>query len=128
MTSQSWCGGPWIVSEILSGGWCNLVWKRAYPCPRCPPLDFWSDASDLGWGAHLGDCVSSCLWSPQERDLSINARELLAVERGLLHFAPQLVNSTVAVFADNSTGVTYLCSQGGTRSLLLNSITQRILR
>ena len=58
--------------------------------------DFWSDASDLGWGAHLGDDVVSGRWSPQDADLSINARELLAVERGLHHFAPQVVNSTVA--------------------------------
>ena len=42
----------------------------------------------FGGGAHLGDGLASGLWS-QERDLSINARELLAVERGLLHFASQ---------------------------------------
>ena len=76
-----------------------------------PNLDFWSDASEVGWGAYLGD-----------------ARKLLAVDRGLLHFAPQLANSTVTVSADNSTAVTYLCNQGGTRSPLLNSIAQRILR
>ena len=93
-----------------------------------PNLDFWSNASDVGWGTPLGDDMASGLWSPQERDLSINARELLAVERGLLHFAPQLTNSTVAVFADNSTAVSYLHNQGGTRSPLQNSIAQRILR
>ena len=37
-------------------------------------------------------------------------------------------NSTVAVFADNSTALAYLRKRGGTRSLLLNSIAQRILR
>ena len=93
-----------------------------------PNLDFWSDASDVGWGAHLGDGVASGLWSPQEGDLLINARELLAVERGLLHFALQLTNSKVAVFADNSTAVAYLHNQRGTRSPLLNSIVQWILR
>ena len=79
-------------------------------------------------GAHLGDGVASDLWSLQERDLSINARELLAVERVLLHFALQLANSTFAVFADNSTAVAYLHNQGGTRSPLLNSIAQQFLR
>ena len=68
--------------------------------------------------------MTSGLWSPQERDLSINARELLAMERGLLHFAPKLSNSTVAVFADNSTVVAYLHNQDGTRSPLLNWIAQ----
>ena len=71
--------------------------------------------------------MASDLWSPQERDLSINARELLAVEKVLLHFAPQLANSTFAVFADNSTAVSYLRNQG-TRSPLLNSIAQQFLR
>ena len=92
-----------------------------------PNLDFWSDASDVGWGAHLRDNVVSGCWSPQDADLSINARELLAVERGLHHFAPKVVNSPVAVYADNSTAVAYLRNQGGTLSPLLNSIVQRIL-
>ena len=34
----------------------------------------------------------------------------------------------MAVFADNSTAVSYLRNQGGTRSSFLNSIAQRILR
>ena len=92
-----------------------------------PNLDFWSDTLDVGWGAHLGDNLASGLWSPQDADLSINARELLAVERGLRHFAHLVVDSTVAIFADNSTAVAYLRKQGSTRSPLLNPIGQRIL-
>ena len=42
-----------------------------------PDLDFWSDASDVGWGAHLGDQVASGLWARSETLLPINARELL---------------------------------------------------
>ena len=60
--------------------------------------------------------------------MSINVRELLAIERALHWFAPQIKNSSVAIFADNATAVAYLRNQGGTRSLLLNSIAQRILR
>ena len=37
-------------------------------------------------------------------------------------------NSTVAVFSDNSTVLTYLRKQGGTQSPILNAISQRILR
>ena len=48
-----------------------------------PQLDLWSDASDVGWGVHLGQEVASGLWSLEEAELSINARELLAVEYGL---------------------------------------------
>ena len=93
-----------------------------------PQLDLWSDASDVSWGAHLGEEVTSGLWSREEVALSINARELLAVERALLFFAPQISNCTVAMFADNSTAIAYLRNHGSTRSRLLNSISQRILR
>ena len=41
-----------------------------------PQLDFWSHASDVGWGAHLGEEVTSDLWAPEEVELSINVREL----------------------------------------------------
>ena len=80
-----------------------------------PQLDLWSDASDVGWGAHLGDDIASGLWSPGDLEMSINARELLAIDRALNFFAPCLQNSSVAVFADNSTAIAYLRNQGGTQ-------------
>ena len=93
-----------------------------------PRLELWSDASDVGWGAHLDKSLFSGLWAPEEVELSINVRGLLAIERALLWFAPHLVGSSVAIFADNSTAIAYLRNQGGTHSSLLNSIAQRILR
>ena len=93
-----------------------------------PDLDFWSDASDVGWGAHLGLLTASGLWSLEESQLSINARELLAVLRGPLHFQSSLVGKTVSVFCDNSTAVAYLRKEGDTRSPFLNSLAQGILR
>ena len=78
-----------------------------------PNLDFWSDASDVGWGAHLDKEVVSGCWPQEEISLSINARELLAVERGLLSFQAQISGSKVAVYADNSTVVSYLRQAGG---------------
>ena len=93
-----------------------------------PDLDLWSDASDVGWGAHLGMLTASGLWSRDESQLSINARELLAVRRGLLHFHSSLVGKTISVFCDNSTAVSYLRKEGGTRSPFLNSLAQEILR
>ena len=92
-----------------------------------PDLDFWSDASDVGWGAHLGSLTASGLWDLEQSALSINARELLAVREGLLHFQSSLVGRNVSVFCDNSTAVSYLRKEGGTRSPFLNSLTQRIL-
>ena len=35
-----------------------------------PDLDFWSDASDVGWGAHLGSLTASSLWTLDQATLS----------------------------------------------------------
>ena len=93
-----------------------------------PDQMFWSDASDAGWGANLADRFVSGIWSAEEALLSINARELLAVEKGLLAFQDCLCGRVVAVFCDNTTAVSYLRRQGGTHSPLLNSLAQRVLR
>ena len=92
-------------------------------------IDFsWSDASDVGWGAHLDRQVASGLWDSHQAALSINVRELLAVQLGLRQFQSSLQGCTVAVFCDNTTAVAYLCKEGGTRSPLLNPLAQEILR
>ena len=96
----------WLVLSRLQAG-ISLA--------QVNPLDFWSDASDVGLGAHLLGATASSLWSREESLLSINARELLAVEYSLCHFHLLVANSTVAVFLDNSTGVAYLRKQGGTQ-------------
>ena len=114
----------------------DLQWWLHLPRLSCgvslrqvsPDLDFWSDASDVGWGAHLGPHVTSGLWNFDQASLSINARELLAIQHSLLHFQLSLRGHTVAVFCDNVTAVAYLRKEGGTRSPLLNSIAQEILR
>ena len=93
-----------------------------------PDLHFWSDASDVGWGAHLDCQVASGLWDPEQTALSINVRELPAVQLGLFQFWSALQGRTVAVFCDNTTAVTYLRKEGGTRSPLLNTLAQEILR
>ena len=80
-----------------------------------------------GLGSSFRRRLCSGLWSPADLKMSINARELLAIERALEFFAPLLQNSSVAVFADNSIAIAYLRNQGGTWSPLLNTIAQRIL-
>ena len=83
-----------------------------------PDLHFWSDASDVGWGAHLDRQIASGLWDTHQAALSINARELLAVQLGLHQFQSSLQGRTVAS----------LRKEGGTRSPLLNTLAQEILR
>ena len=110
----------WLHLPRLSSGVCL--------CQVSPDLHFWSDASDVGWGAHLDRQVASGLWDTHQAALSINARELLAVQLGLLQFQSSLQGRTVAVLCDNTTAVAYLRKEGGTRSPLLNSLAQAILR
>ena len=93
-----------------------------------PQLDLWSDVSDVGWRAHLGEDVVSGLWSPEEQRSSINHRELLVIFLALRHFLPLVQNSTVAVYADNTTALAYLRNQGGSRSAVLNQTAQDLLR
>ena len=81
-----------------------------------------------GLGAHLDRQVASGLCDSSQAALSINARELLAVHLGLRQFQSPLRGMTVAVFCDNTTAVAYLRKEGGTRSPLLNSWAQEILR
>ena len=97
-------------------------------CQVSPDLHFWSDASDVGWGAHLDRQIASGLWDTHQAALSINARELLAVQLGLHQFQSSLQGRTVAIFCDNTTAVAYLRKEGGTRSPLLNTLAQEILR
>ena len=95
-----------------------------------PQLDllFWSDASEQGWGTHMLDHFVSGLWSPEERALSINLRELRAIRLGLLHFRHLIVGLSIGVFLDNTTALSYVCKQGGTLLSPLNRKAQLLLR
>ena len=77
-----------------------------------PDHMFWSDASDLGWGARLMLKVTSGQWSPLEKDISINLKELIAIRLGLQFFLPQVSDQVVAVFSENATAIAYLRKQG----------------
>ena len=82
-----------------------------------PVLHFWSDASDVGWGAHLDCQVTSGLQDTRQAALSIDATELLAVQLGLFQFRSPLRGHTVVVFYADSTAVRSL-RKGGAPGLL----------
>ena len=92
-----------------------------------PDVSFFSDASDVGWGALVGEHHASGLWSPLQTALSINLRELLAVQYGLRALEHLLVGLSVALFCDNTTTVAYLRRSGGTFSSTLNDTARKIL-
>ena len=93
-----------------------------------PNLMFWSDASDQIWGTTVADQCPSGRWLEGESLLSVNHRELLAVQRGLRALQDLLFGKVVAVFSDNTTAVSYLRCQWGTFSPVFSEVSQQILR
>ena len=92
-----------------------------------PDLSFYSDASDVGWGAIVGEHQVSGVWTPSQRELSINLREMMVVQKGLFGFSSLLRGKMIALFCDNVTTVAYLRRLGGTRSQVLFLKAREIL-
>ena len=95
--------------------------------PR-PDLVLYTDTSDTGWGASLGSDHLSGWWSRDVSLYSINHRKLLAIFLAIRGFLPLLRGQTVSLFTDNTSALSYLRKEGGTRSSTLNEVAQVILR
>ena len=98
---------PW--TETISAHlewWQNPanVMKGADLHPKDHSIQLFTDASNEGWGAHLGQASTKGLWSDREKRLHINVLELKALQR----FKDQCQNQTVLVATDNSTVVAYI--------------------
>ena len=106
---------------------CHLEVGVALALPQ-PELMLFTDESDTGWGASLGDDQLSGLWSRDASIFSINHRELLALFLAVRGFLHHLCGRSFSLFTDNTTVLSYLRKEGGTRSSTLNSVAQAILR
>ena len=105
----------------------NLLCGTTFPRPS-PSVVLTTDASELGWGAHLEDQTAADMWSEQERLLHINHLELLSVFKALQAFEPRIRRKLILVKTDNSTVVSYINRQGGTRSPSLCLATWELLK
>ena len=110
--------------------WTDLKNLRAgQPLGRFQPdLLLHTDASKASWGAHAPGFQASGYWTFEESRLSINALELLAVQRALSLRPSFWTDKKVLVVSDNSTAVAYINHQGGTRSSTLLNITYGLFR
>jgi hypothetical protein len=81
-----------------------------------PQVTLVTDASNLGWGGHVGPQTVSGVWNAHESGLHINALEMLAVEKSLIALLHLTQGRRVLVKSDNATTVAYLNKQGGTHS------------
>ena len=114
----------WWISQLTSPVGVPLASPN-------PDLTIFTDASEKGWGAHVGFQTFQGTWSLEEQTLHINVLEMRAVRLALLSLNPPPL-TTILVATDNSTVKSYINKQGGTRSsqmmqetaLLFNAVIQ----
>ena len=75
-------------------------------------LQIFTDASNKGWGAHLGNSTAKGVWSDPESRLHINFLELKAVFLALKSFEHLCREQIVLVAMDNTTVVSYINKEG----------------
>ena len=90
-------------------------------------LQIFTDASKVGWGAHLNERTARRTWSILESKLHINHLELKAVFLALNEFQDLCSNNIVLVATDNTTVVAYINKEGGMKSGSLCALLWRIL-
>ncbi|XP_069583112.1 uncharacterized protein [Ranitomeya imitator] len=115
LESLSW----WLDMDHLS---------RGVPWIIDPSKIITTDASPIGWGAHMEDNLAQNTWGQTELICSSNWKELKAIECALYHFLPQIHGTNVRIYSDNSTAVAYLNRQGGTKSGSLMTIAANIFQ
>ena len=125
IASHPW--DPLCQEDLLWWSWAIQKRKGVDLSLPVPDLSLYSDASDVGWGAIVGEHQVSGVWTPSQRELSINLREMMAVQKGLLEFSSLLRGKTIALFCDYVTTVAYLRRLGGTRSQVLFLKAREIL-
>lgn len=109
--------------------WTNLDWlQSSVPIrPKKVQAFVTTDASMVGWGAHMNDHTIQGVWNSEESNFHINNLELLAIDRALKHFLPYLKGLSVVIHGDNTTSLAYLRKQGGTKSENLSILAENIL-
>ena len=75
-------------------------------------VQFFTDASNEGWGAHLEDCTVKAAWFIPEKKLHINFLGLKVVLLALMEFEPFCKQKIVLVATDNTTVVAYINKEG----------------
>lgn len=100
--------------------WKDTSWlSSGVPLQRQQPaLTLVTDASRVGWGAHILPSFEEVRgdWSEEDTNHQINWLELKAVLLVIRHWQQRLQGKTVLVLTDNTAAEAYLNKQGGTRS------------
>ena len=105
----------------------NNVLKGQPLHPLQHAVQLFTDASNEGWGAHLGDFTARGIWSPLESLLHINFFEMKAVLLALQQLEHLCKDQIVLVATGYTTVVSYINKQGGMRSGSLCALLWRLL-
>lgn len=87
-----------------------------------------TDASETGWGAHLGPWQTAGKWPPEFKRKHINWLELKAVFLALKQALHIVRSKTILVRSDNATVISYINKQGGTHSAELCYLTWELFQ
>ena len=120
----------WNQKMIRHGEWWldpQNVLQREFLHPREHEILIFTDASNAGWGTHLNQDSTGGLWSQHEKHLHIYLLELKAVFLALQFFKKNCSNNLVLIASDNTSVVSYINKQGGTKSAELCALIWRIL-
>ena len=90
-----------------------------------PDVVIFADASQEGWGAHMGSQTAGGRWTEEEAESHINVLELRAIYLALKSFCKSPCQH-VRIMTDNTTALAYIKHMGGVRSLQCNDIAHEI--
>jgi hypothetical protein len=129
-TCSSWSGSVRLSRQSFRDlEWWSCIPAQHLSAPmrlRPAAVDLHVDASDSGWGAVLPDLADSpegvaCgQWTPIDRAMHINQKEMRAVRLALLSFAPVVRDRVVRIFEDNTVTAS-VCGRFASRSQVLMS-------
>ncbi|KAI5631181.1 reverse transcriptase (RNA-dependent DNA polymerase) domain-containing protein [Phthorimaea operculella] len=118
-----------IPAKVLQdmSWWLNNLEQRSEIF--IPPAEVFlsTDASNIGWGAHIFNQTIAETWSTDQISWHINRKELYAVCKTIETFKQDLQNKTVLIQSDNGTVIAYVRNQGGTKSQILLSMAEKLL-
>ena len=105
--------GPWFNKAVFQ--WLNRDFLFTMVPLYRPQLNLFlfTDASPVGWGAHMGNLSASGLWSAYWQTQHINVLELRAVMLALKHFRQIIPNCHILLSTDNTSVAAYLKKEGG---------------
>ena len=120
--------GVWFSRSLAQ--WLDEEWLQL-GVPIAPPPceeELFTDASNVGWGAHVAHLEASGRWPDSMIGLHINVLELEAVFLALKKFEWFLRNKRILICTDNTTVACYIKKGGGVRSITLSKRAENLLK